>query len=207
MKSIGLPSRLRKSDVLVVTLWTLLLLELSEVCRYMPLRTSQVPHLALSLSSSSLIPTSNIMATSASSEEEVFDFIFKSRSYCKHSLAGDLTPPRSASTLSSFQTTSSAFSYSRSTEMGITDTTSPGTLTTPLPPLRGGQITYKQAIAFVEMLNRADEDAAQEVARIKDCIQEVRNLVAECKVEKLRRRENGAENKAFVDLGDSWLDF
>ena len=94
--------------------------------------------------------------------------------------------------------------------MEITDTTSPSTLTRPLPPLPGGQITYKQAIAFVEMLNRADEDVAQDVARIKDCIQEVRNLAAECKVEKLRRRENGvtsAENKAFADLGDSWLDF
>lgn len=61
------------------------------------------------------------------------------------------------------------------------------------------------------MLNKADEDVAQEVARIKDCIQEVRNLAAEYKVERLRRRENSgvtnAEDKSSIDAGDSWLDF
>lgn len=181
----------------------------------MPMRkksTSRAPHLPLSLSSSPLILTSSILPTSAPSEEEVFGFMVKSRSYRKHSLAGDLTPPTSASTLSSFQSTSSTFSYPRSTpsstETEITDTTSPSILTKPLP---GGQITYKQAIAFVDMLNKADEDVAQEVARIKDCIQEVRNLAAEYKVERLRRRENSgvtnAEDKSSIDAGDSWLDF
>lgn len=175
--------------------------------------TSRAPHLALSLSSSPLIMTSNILATSAPSDEEVFDFIVKTRSYRKHSLAGDLTPPRSASTLSSFQSANSTFSHSRSiptsTETEITDITSSSMLTKSLPPLPGGQITYKQAIAFIEMLNRADEDVAKEVARIKDCIQEVRNLTAECKAGRSSRREKGmagAENRTSVDAGDSWLD-